>query len=213
MINKERLKHCRLFKGEKEHVEYDNFYLRYACYAEIFYCRANALQDSEGHKELVWYNVDTTPYKDIPYPLLCHLFSVWVNKLAGSSQPNVVVPAFHNRFMRVYLNADRIKHCRYFNGINEPDMEYGFDEYYFAMVEKNYAYDRNIEEEQYFINLVKDLHLDDLASEEVPIELVALLFGSCDHVAQRGSLEPCPREHVAKNFRKKFFPKYLNRQQ
>ena len=107
-MDTERLKHCRLYTGDMEKDVFKNDYLQYACYAEQFYCRSNATQDAEGHEELVWYDIDITPYRDIPYPLLCHLFSVWVNKLAGSSHPDVVVPGFHDKFMRTYLNADQI---------------------------------------------------------------------------------------------------------
>lgn len=210
-MNTERLTHCRLFTGDRFH-EFFSVYLQYAYYAEEFYCQASSEQDARGHEELVWYDIDIKPYRDIPYPLLCSLFSVWMNRLAGTSNPDVVVPGFHNEFMRVYLNADRLKYCRYYDGVKVPDMEGGFDEYYFAMAEKFYAYDRDEKDEKYLLNLIRDLHLDDLASEEVPIELLAQLFGTHDHVSQRGSWEPCPREHVAKTFREKFFPKYLNRQ-
>ena len=209
-MNTERLTHCRLFNGEG-YQEFYNTYLQYAYYAEESYCQADAEQDARGHEDLVWYDIDIKPYRDIPYPLLCSLFSVWMNRLAGSSNPDIVVPGFHKKFMPVYLNADRLKYCRYFNGVREPDMEAGFDEYYFAMAEKFYAYDRNAESEQHWLQFVNSLHLDDLASDEVPIELLAHLFGVCDHIAQRGSWEPCPREHVAKNFRAKFFQKYLTR--
>ena len=110
MINKKRLTHCRLFTGDiaKDSVRYNgNFYLLYACYAEKFYCEANAAQDAEGHEDIVWYDIDISPYKDIPYPLLCSLFKVWANKVAGSSHPDVIVPGFHNEFMRAYLNETR----------------------------------------------------------------------------------------------------------
>ena len=207
-MNTERLTHCRLFTGDMEK-HFENVYLRYAWYAERFYCEATAEQDARGHEDLVWYDIDIKPYKDIPYPLLCSLFSVWMNKLAGTSNPDVVVPGFHKEFMPAYLNADRLKYCRYFDGVRVPDMEACFDEYYFAMAEKFYVSDRDEEREQYLLNLVRDLHLDDLVSDDVPIELLAQLFGTHDHVSQRGSWEPCPREHVAKTFREKFFPKYL----
>lgn len=107
-MDAERLKHCRLFTGDIDKDTercYDNLNLRYACYAESFYCEAKKAQDAEAHEALAWYEIDIRPYRDIPYPLLCHLFSVWANKLAGTSHPDVVVPGFHNEFMKAYLNV------------------------------------------------------------------------------------------------------------
>ena len=212
-MNTERLAHCRLFKGDWDVPHFRNTNLQYAFYAEGFYCDEEREHGNEAAADAAFYKVDFSAYDGIPTPLLNQLFSVWMNKLAGTSHPDVVVPGFHKGFMRVYLNADRMKYCRYFDGVKEPDMEAGFEEYYFAMAEKFYAYDhRDEEQEQYLLNLIKDLHLDDLASDEMPIELLAQLFGTHDHVSQRGSWKPCPREHVAKTFREKFFPKYLSRE-
>lgn len=104
--------------------------------------------------------------------------------------------------------ASRLMHCRYFDGKTEPDMDNGFDEYYFAMAEKFYVNDAHKEDMQHCLKLLKSLHLDDLQGN-VPLELVAQLYMTCDHLLQKGSWEPCSPEHVAEYFRTKFFPKYL----
>ena len=107
------------------------------------------------------------------------------------------------------MDAERLKYCRYYDGSKEPDMDGGFDEYYFAMAEKFFVNEAGTEKEQYALNAVHSLHLDDLAGE-VPVELIAQLYGTCDHVLQRGSWEGVSPEHVAKRFREDFFPKYLS---
>ena len=106
MIDASKLKYCRLYKGNYI-PEILNFNLRYAYYAEAFYCSATAEQDKECIEDLKFYNISTSAYKDIPLALIAHLFSVWVNKLAGSSHPDKVVPGFHNRFMKSYLLANK----------------------------------------------------------------------------------------------------------
>lgn len=104
--------------------------------------------------------------------------------------------------------ASRLMHCRYYDGKTEPDMDNGFDEYYFAMAEKFYVNDAHKEDMQHCLKLLKSLHLDDLQGN-VPLELVAQLYMTCDHLLQKGSWDPCSSEHVAEYFRTKFFPKYL----
>ena len=208
MINKERLTYCRLFKGDWDVSPFRNTYLQYAFYAEGFYCDEEKEHGNEAAADVAFYKVDFSAYKDIPTPLLNQLFSVWMNKLSGSSHPDIVIPGFHNIFMPVYLNADRLLHCRLYDGEREPDMEIGFDEYYFAMAEKFYVKETGSEREQDALRAVYSLHLEDLAGE-VPIELVAQLYAVCDHVLQRGSWQGVDPEHVAKRFREKFFPQYL----
>ena len=89
-------------------------------------------------------------------------------------------------------------------------MEGGFDEYYFAMAEKFFVNDAGTDREQYALNAIHSLHLDDLAGE-VPVELIAQLYGTCDHVLQRGSWEGISPEYVTKRFREWYLPKYLSR--
>lgn len=108
------------------------------------------------------------------------------------------------------MNAERLKYCRYYKGSGEPTDEEGFEEYYFAKAEQFYVNEYYSKDEQHCVELAKSLHLEDLAGE-VPFELVAFLFGMCDHIAQRGAWDFCPREEVARRFREKFFPKYLSR--
>lgn len=209
MINKERLTHCRLYKGDMDVSHFRNTNLQYAYYAEGFYCDEEREHGNEAAADAAFYKVDFSAYEGIPTPLLNQLFSVWMNKLAGSSHPEVVIPGFHNIFMFAYLHADRLQHCRLYDGEREPDMEIGFDEYYFAMAEKFYVKEAGSEAEQDALRAVRSLHLEDLA-REVPIELVAQLFSACDHVLQRGSWQGVSPEHVAKRFREWFFPKYLS---
>lgn len=103
----------------------------------------------------------------------------------------------------------RLMHCRYYDGKTEPDMDNGFDEYYFAMAEKFYVNDAHKEDMQHCLQLLKSLHLDDLQGN-VPLELIAQLYMTCDHILQKGSYEPCSSEHIADYFRTTFFPKYLS---
>lgn len=103
----------------------------------------------------------------------------------------------------------RLTHCRYYDGQTEPDMDNGFDEYYFAMAEKFYVNRVHKEDERHCLELLTSLHLEDLQGE-VPLELLAQLFMTCDHILQKGSWKPCPLEHVAEYFRTKFFPKYMS---
>ena len=102
----------------------------------------------------------------------------------------------------------RLAHCRYYDGQTEPDMDSGFDEYYFAMAEKFYVNREHEKDVQHCLELLTSLHLDDLQGE-VPLELVAQLYMTCDHILQKGSWEPCSPEYVAEYFRTKFFPKYI----
>ena len=106
MIDASKLKYCRLYKGNYI-PEILNFNLRYAYYAEAFYCSATAEQDKECIEDLKFYNISTSAYKGIPLALIAHLFSVWSNKLAGGSAPDKVVPGFHNRFMKEYLLVNK----------------------------------------------------------------------------------------------------------
>ncbi len=209
MMNADRIKHCRLFKGDMDVPQFRNTNLQYAFYAEAFYCDEERENAREAAADAAFYKVDFSAYGGIPTPLLNQLFSVWMNKLAGSSHPEVVIPGFHNIFMYAYLHADRLQHCRLYDGEREPDMEIGFDEYYFAMAEKFYVREAGTEKEQDALRAVHSLHLEDLAGE-VPIELVAQLYATCDHVLQRGSWQGVSPEHVAKRFREDFFPKYLS---
>ena len=104
-MNTERLKDCRLFKGTWDAKPFRNTCLQYAFYAEAFYCNPEREHADEASKDVEFYNVDFSAYKDIPTPLLNQLFSVWMNKLAGTSHPDVVVPGFHNEFMKTYLSV------------------------------------------------------------------------------------------------------------
>lgn len=108
-MNTERLKDCRLFKGSWDVPEFRNFYLRYAFYAEGFYCDEERERGDEAAADVAFYKVDFSKYKDIPTPLLNQLFSVWMNKLAGTSNPDVVIPGFHNEFMPEYLKVNKNK--------------------------------------------------------------------------------------------------------
>lgn len=107
MIDTSKLKYCRLYKGTKEVPEILNFNLQYACYAELFYCRATEEEDEKRIKEMEYYKISTSDYRDMPLALIAHLFSVWSNKLSGGSHPDIVVPGFHNRFMKAYLLANK----------------------------------------------------------------------------------------------------------
>lgn len=109
MIDTNKLKYCRLYKGTKEVLEILNFYLQYACYAESFYCRIDdEYNDLEGKFNLMeYYKLSTSAYRDTPLELIANLFSVWVNKIAGCSHPDKVVSGFHNRFMKEYLLVNK----------------------------------------------------------------------------------------------------------
>lgn len=103
----------------------------------------------------------------------------------------------------------RLAHCRYYDGENEPTLGDVFEEYYFAMAEKFYVNGGcEGEDNQYFLDTVRALPLD--LPDDVPMELVAQLYMTCEHILQKGSLELCPPEHVAEYFRTKYFPKYLS---
>lgn len=104
-MNTERLKDCKLFKGEWDVEPFHDDNLQYAFYAEAFYCTPEKEQADEAARDVAFYKVDMSAYKDIPTPLLNQLFSVWMNKLAGTSNPDVVVPGFHNKFMRAYMKV------------------------------------------------------------------------------------------------------------
>ena len=207
-MDTERLKHCRLFTGDMEK-HFENVYLRYAWHAERFYCEANAKQDAEGHEMLTWYEIDIKPYRDIPYPLLCHLFRVWANKLAGSSHPDVIVPGFHNLFMPAYLHSDRLQYCRYYTGDNsfERNEDLPFELYYIMHAEKFYVMQ---EDEEHAVGMFKDLGLTDLVTPELPLELLAQLFAIHNRNVQRASWDFTPLERVAESFRKRYLPKYLS---
>lgn len=107
MIDTSKLKYCRLYKGTKEVPEILNFNLQYAWYAELFYCRATEEEDEKRIKEMEYYKISTSDYRDMPIALIAHLFSVWSNKLSGGSHPDVLVHGFHNRFMKAYLLANK----------------------------------------------------------------------------------------------------------
>ena len=81
------------------------FSLRYAFYAEGFYCDEERERGDEAAADVAFYKVDFSKYKDIPTQLLNQLFSVWMNKLAGTSNPDIVIPGFHNEFMPEYLKV------------------------------------------------------------------------------------------------------------
>ena len=102
----------------------------------------------------------------------------------------------------------RLKHCRFYDGQNEPFLTEPFEEYYFAMAEKFYVHGDSGEDEQYYLDLVKSLPLDDLRGD-VPTELVAYLYLTCDHVMHKSAWDSCPQEEVTDYFLTKYFPQYL----
>ena len=208
MISEERLKHCRLFNGDG-YREFYNTYLQYAYYAEERYCTAPSGIDDSASEDVKFYKVDLSAYKGIPVPLLNQLFSVWMNRLAGTSNPDVVVPGFHNEFMPAYLHSDRLQFCRYYTGNNsfEKNEDLPFELYYIMHAEKFYVMQ---EDEEHAVGMFKDLGLTDLVTPELPLELLAQLFAIHNRNVQRASWDFTPLERVAESFRKRYLPKYLS---
>lgn len=103
----------------------------------------------------------------------------------------------------------RMRYCRYYRG-TEPDMDNGFDEYYFAKAEQFFVEEEHSEREKSALYSIYRLNLTDLQSDEVPVELLGFLLSTCDHILQRGSWQGVSSKQVAKHFRTKFFPKYLS---
>ena len=208
-MDTERLKHCRLFKGDWGVAQFSNTYLQYAFYAEGFYCDPAKADDDRAAEEVAFYKVDMSEYKDIPTPLLNQLFSVWMNKLAGTSNPEIVVPGFHNEFMPAYLHSDRLQFCRYYTGNNsfEKNEDLPFELYYIMHAEKFYVQGRD---EEHAVGMFKDLGLTDLVTPELPLELLAQLFAIHNRNVQRASWDFTPLERVAESFRNRYLPKYLS---
>ena len=189
MIDASKLKYCRLYKGTKEVPEILNLYLQYACYAEFFYCRIDdEYNDLEGKFNLMeYYKLSTSAYRDIPLELIANLFSVWVNKLAGSSHPDKVLSGFHNKFMKTYLSVNNedglldmwykfsnygrswsyyLDKCIYFKGTAlTPDSIIKADKQYIARYEYEWVMMHYPSDDEYLTEKKQDGYLKEIISK------------------------------------------------
>lgn len=135
------------------------------------------------------------------------LFSAAVNL------PNVALPVQWRKLLyesnRKELQERYVRNCRYYNGEDEYDFEtMGQGNFFFWEAEEKYVRDAGTPEEQETIKFYQAHDFSDILTN-LPLALMATLFGMCHHVCQKGSWDGVSPEDVEGNFRKKFFPEYI----